>query len=267
MTHKFPPLLPLFLLVMVFSLTIPNPTLGDTAVLQPDMSTPVYYNPHGGKNFHGDQNCSGVRKRYLPLSMLTLADLYIEPYDVLTPCSYCSPPRKPYVAPDVVFEVTDLTNGVQAIARVPSTLTLSAECAILYDLSSGQVVYEKNAMQRCEPASLTKLLTVLTAYANGGEDIRYTVGDEIKLIGSNSSTAYLRKGNVLSFEAIVDAVLLSSGNDAAYTLAVNVARYVEDKPLTNEEALKVFANLMNETAEALGCENSHFVSVDGYPSV
>lgn len=225
-----------------------------------DMSTPVYYNPDGGKNYHGDQNCGGVKERYLPLSVLTAADLYIAPFDTLTPCSHCSPPRKPYSIPAGVLEIAE---GGMAHSEAPA---LSSECATLYDLSSGKILYEKNPAQRREPASVTKLLTVLTAYANGGKDIRYTVGDEIGLIGSNSSIAYLRRGNVLSFEAIVDAVLLPSGNDAAYTMAVNVARYVEGKNLANDEALKVFANLMNETADTLGCTDSHFVSVDGYPS-
>lgn len=258
-----------------------NSAQAGAQVPPPDMATPVYYNPDGGKNFHGDQNCSAVKKRYLPLSTLTLADLYIAPYDVLTPCSYCSPPHKPYVIPgdmlkmgegnpgDLSAETTveiGSTYSAQVGEQLPSTLTLSAECAVLYDLSNGQILYEKNAMQPCEPASLTKILAVLTAYANGGENIRYTVGDEIDLIGSNSSIAFLRKGNILSFKAIVDAVLLPSGNDAAYTLAVNVARQVGGKKLAIEEALEVFANLMNDVADALGCADSHFVSVDGYPS-
>lgn len=149
----------------------------------------------------------------------------------------------------------------------PSDSTaFTAECAVLLNLTEGRILYEKNALQHCEPASLTKLLTVLTAYANGGEYIDYTVGNEIDLIGSNSSIAYLRKGDVLSFEAIVDAVLLSSGNDAAYTLAVNSARYARGGTLTDEEALSVFAEMMNHTAETLGCVDSHFVSVDGYPN-
>ena len=282
MTHKSLSQLPLFLLVAVFSSITPCLAQADRRIPPPEeMSTSVYFNPDGGKNYHGDQNCSGVGKRYLPLSMLTLADLYNDPYDALTPCTYCSPPRKPRVFPSDVSGFgerkpgdlggvapmeTDIIHSAQTDARFSSTFTLSAECAILYDLSNGQVLYEKNATQRCEPASLTKLLAVLTAYANGGENIRYAVGGEIGLIGSNSSVAFLRKGNVLSFEAIVDAVLLSSGNDATYTMAVNVARYVEGKPLTDEEALKVFATLMNDTADDLGCADSNFVSVDGYPS-
>ena len=248
---------------------IMNLAQAETQLPSPDMSIPVYYNPNGGKNFHGDQRCRSVNKRYLPLSQLTLANLYAAPYNALTPCPYCSPPPKPHIPVNtgglaaIGIGISDLS---QAGAQLPGTIPLTAEYAILYDLSAGQILCEKNATQRCEPASLTKLLSVLTAYVNGGENIQYTVGREITLVGSNSSTAYLRKGNVLSFNAIVDAVLLPSGNDAAYTLAVNVARYVEGKKLSDEDALSVFADLMNETAYALGCSDSHFVSVDGYPN-
>ena len=274
----------LLLLAAVFSFAtsgVIDSAQAETQWSPPDMSASVYYNPDGGKNYHGDQNCRAVKKRYLPLSPLALADLYTAPYDGLTPCPRCSPPYKFGAAPDDGVGIDEGNPGdlgvenptkaiiidpVPAYMQYPGAPTLSAKYAILYNLSNGQVLYEKNAGQRCEPASLSKLLAVLTANANGGENIKYTVGSEIDLVGSNSSTAYLRKKNVMSYQAIVDGILLPSGNDAAYTMAVNVARHVNGKNLTDEEALNVFAGLMNETANALGCADSHFISVDGYPS-
>lgn len=77
----------------------------------PDISTPVYYNQENGQNFHGDQNCSAVKKRFLPLASLTLSDLYNEPYDKLTPCPYCAPPRKPEAVPEDVFGIGDGSEG------------------------------------------------------------------------------------------------------------------------------------------------------------
>lgn len=146
-----------------------------------------------------------------------------------------------------------------------SAADLRAECAILYDVHQNMILYKKNHTQRCEPASLTKLLTVLTACSYQGDAIRYTIGDEIDLIGANSSIAYLRKGDVLSFEAIVDAVLLSSGNDATYSLAVNLARRHGGERLSDREALTYFVGMMNQTASDIGCTDSHFMTVDGYP--
>lgn len=61
----------------------------------PDLSQPVYYNPDGGSYFHGDQNCDSVRSQYLPLTEITLGDLLVAPYDELTACPYCAPPRDP----------------------------------------------------------------------------------------------------------------------------------------------------------------------------
>lgn len=152
-----------------------------------------------------------------------------------------------------------------SMAGAAYDVPVDAGYAILYDAENNQLLYEKNATQRCEPASLTKLLTVLTACENGGESLRYLVGEEIDHIGDNSSVAYLRQGDELSFEAIVDAVLLSSGNDATYALAVNVARHQAGQQLSVEEALSYFAGLMNATAQRIGCVDSHFVTVDGYP--
>lgn len=152
-----------------------------------------------------------------------------------------------------------------SVQESSSTADLRAQCAILYDVNQNMILFEKNHTQRCEPASLTKLLTVLTACSYQGEAIRYTVGDEIDLIGPNSSIAYLRKGDVLSFEAIVDAVLLSSGNDATYSLAVNLARHHGGEHLSDREALAYFVGMMNQTASDIGCTDSHFMTVDGYP--
>ncbi|MEA5016034.1 MAG: L,D-transpeptidase [Candidatus Limiplasma sp.] len=59
----------------------------------PDFSTPLYYNPDGGSNYHSDQNCSAVKKQYLPLTAFTYGELTDSPYDKLTPCPYCTPPR------------------------------------------------------------------------------------------------------------------------------------------------------------------------------
>ena len=60
----------------------------------PDASTPVYYNPNGGSNYHADQNCSGVRTTYLPLTAFTYGELESGKYAKLTPCSYCTPPMR-----------------------------------------------------------------------------------------------------------------------------------------------------------------------------
>jgi len=76
----------------------------------PDPALPVYYNPDGGKNFHLNQMCPGVKDRFLPLTGLVYADLYTPPYDKLTPCTTCDPPPRHEDA--AYYEVPDEIHGV-----------------------------------------------------------------------------------------------------------------------------------------------------------
>ncbi len=60
----------------------------------PDGETPLYYNPKGGVNYHDSPTCYGVRDQYEPLTGFTYAQLDETPYDKLTACPYCVPPRR-----------------------------------------------------------------------------------------------------------------------------------------------------------------------------
>lgn len=143
-------------------------------------------------------------------------------------------------------------------------LTLNADYAIIA-YSDGGVLYKKNEAEKCYPASLTKLLTVAVASEIVDEDYIFTVGDELDFVLPGSSLAYLEKGDVISFKALVDATLLPSGNDAAYVMAVGAGReYAKDSSLSVHEALRVFIPLMNTKANELGCRDTNFVVPDGY---
>lgn len=56
----------------------------------PDDSTPLYYNPNNGKNYHEDQYCSGVKDRFLPLTEFAYGELDSEKFNDLTPCKTCA---------------------------------------------------------------------------------------------------------------------------------------------------------------------------------
>jgi len=60
----------------------------------PDASTPLYYNPNGGSNYHADAYCKGVKDRYLPLTGFTYGELESGKYAGLTRCGYCVPPLR-----------------------------------------------------------------------------------------------------------------------------------------------------------------------------
>ena len=62
----------------------------------PDAATPLYRNPNGGSNYHLDENCSGVKSQYLPLTGdFTYGDLTLDAFKKLTPCPYCGAPARP----------------------------------------------------------------------------------------------------------------------------------------------------------------------------
>ena len=92
-----------------------------------------------------------------------------------------------------------------------------------------------------------------------------TVGAEIEMIHEDSSIAWLVQGDTLTVRQLLIALLLPSGNDAAYTLAVNAGKKIAgDNSLTNERSVEVFMDKVNEKARALGAESSNFVVPDGY---
>lgn len=171
--------------------------------------------------------------------------------------------KTPKYSQDRNFELS--LNSLSKETKKKLDNNLISEYIILYDFTEDKIIYSKNAGKKLYPASTTKLLTAIVASKIISEDTVLTVGDEITLIGPESSTAYLVQGMNLTFEMLLDALLLPSGNDAAYTIAVNAARiYTGNSKLSNEEAVNVFLGLMNDAADQLGCKNTHFVTPDGW---
>jgi D-alanyl-D-alanine carboxypeptidase len=147
-------------------------------------------------------------------------------------------------------------------------ISIDAECAILFDAATKQVLYYKNPVQAAFSASTIKLLTSLVALDSCTVEEEVTVGDEITLIASDSTKAGLVQGDILTLGSLLDAMLLPSGNDAAYAVAAYVGRKsLGDTEATKEEAVTQFIRLMNEKAEQLGVKNSCFKTPDGYDAI
>ena len=122
--------------------------------------------------------------------------------------------------------------------------------------------YEK---QQISIASTTKLLTALVALSVYDPDDVITVGQEIYLKKPNSSLSYIQPGHQLDVRTLIAALLLPSGNDAAYTVAVNTARkHSEDSNMSDEAAVDYFCELMCKRAKKLGCKKSNFVNPEGW---
>ncbi|MBE5958159.1 MAG: D-alanyl-D-alanine carboxypeptidase [Lachnospiraceae bacterium] len=148
---------------------------------------------------------------------------------------------------------------------------LVAKGAVLIDCDSKQVIYEKNADAMMAPASTTKLATAITAVNLFNEDDEIVVGNEINLIASDSSKAGFKKGEKLTFKELLEGMLLSSGNDAAYVIAKaggeklledNIA--YDDKEITIDQCIKRFVYEMNKNVSDIGADNSNFTTPDGY---
>lgn len=143
--------------------------------------------------------------------------------------------------------------------------TENINAAVVYDMTAHKMIYSKNEKAQISIASTTKLVTALVALEITGPDTVITVGDEISLIKPHSSISQIRPGHRLKLRTLIAAMLLPSGNDAAYTVAVNAARiHAGNSGMKNEDAVKYFCNLMNEYVRKLGCKNTYFVNPEGW---
>lgn len=144
------------------------------------------------------------------------------------------------------------------------TDTLTAQNVLLYDATNERILYEKAADVTCAPASLTKIMTAAVAAKYNTQGMTYLVGTEVYLKDTQASSAYLKLGMELTLPQMLQALLLPSGGDAAYSLAVHTARLVyPEEDLSDFDAATRFCDLMNEELDAIGAENSHFMNPDG----
>ncbi|WP_051280491.1 VanZ family protein [Anaerovorax odorimutans] len=151
----------------------------------------------------------------------------------------------------------------------PANKQISAEVeakdVYFMNVTTNTLFYEKSSDEKIAPASTTKMLTALTVldYCDINEIVQ--VGDEVNLISANASRAWVYPGSRLNVKQLLDGLLLPSGNDAAYALAVFTGRKIaENENLSIDEAITVFMDKMNLKAKNLGAENSNFVRPDGY---
>ena len=135
----------------------------------------------------------------------------------------------------------------------PAAPSVNAESAILMDLSSGAILYEKNAHQPQYPASITKIMTTLLAieHCSMSEIVTFS-HDAVFGIEMGSSHIGIDEGERLTVEQSLYAIMLASANEVSWGVGEHVAGTLSD-----------FANMMNARAKELGCLNTHFVNANG----
>ncbi len=147
----------------------------------------------------------------------------------------------------------------------PEDREITAQQAFVYDCGTGEFLYISGSeTERVYLASITKLFTAHVALQYLEPEDEITVGDELDMVVWGSSVADLQKGDVLTVEMLIEAMMLPSGNDAAYTLAAAAGRVIDgNEDLSSSAAVNVFMAQMNQEARLQGMLNTHFVNPDG----
>ena len=134
-------------------------------------------------------------------------------------------------------------------------LEISGKSALLMDVATGTVLYEKNAHEKLAPASVTKVMTLLLimeAIDSGKIDWEDTVTASEAAAAKGGSQVYLKVGETMSVSDMVKSIAVSSANDCACAMAEHIA---------GSEA--AFVEQMNRRAEELGMTDTHFVNCTG----
>ena len=106
------------------------------------------------------------------------------------------------------------------------SVDITAANAIVINADTNTVLYQKNGTDKIAPASTAKMITALTVLDYCSPDDEMRVGAEIEMMQDDSSRAWLMQGDTLTVRQLLVALMLPSGNDAAYTLAVNAGKEI-----------------------------------------
>ncbi|MEQ2456792.1 D-alanyl-D-alanine carboxypeptidase family protein [Flavonifractor hominis] len=135
---------------------------------------------------------------------------------------------------------------------------VEAAAAVLMEQETGTILYEQNAHDKLEPASVTKVMTlllVLEAVDEGRLSLDDMVTVSAHAASMGGSQVYLKEGEQMSVNDLLKSVAVVSGNDAAVALAEHLAG--------SEEA---FVELMNRRAAELGMADTCFCNCTGLPA-
>ena len=130
------------------------------------------------------------------------------------------------------------------------TLSTSAKACIVLEADSGRVLGGQEIHKRLPMASTTKMMTALLALEQPELEELFTV--DPRAVGTEGSSMGLREGDQVNLLSLCYGMLLPSGNDAANATAYRLG-----------DSLEGFAQLMNQRAEELGLEDTHYQNPSG----
>lgn len=134
-----------------------------------------------------------------------------------------------------------------------NNVSINSKAAIAMDADSSLVLYNKDINRKVYPASTTKILTAILAIENLDLNKNVIVSKTAIRIPWDSSSVYLKEGEIISINDLLYCLLLNSGNDAANVLAEAVSGDIQS-----------FIKLMNLKVKEIGCTNTNFTNAHGY---
>lgn len=153
--------------------------------------------------------------------------------------------------PVATFAETSVPAG--SVTEWPLPPELTSEAAVVMEVSTGSILYNKNAYDAYAPASTTKLMTSLLAIEQCPLSDQITCSREsVESIGWDSSRIGLVAGESIDMENALYAILLASANEVSYAVAEHIGGTAD-----------AFVSMMNQRAKDLGCVNTHFVNPHG----
>lgn len=146
---------------------------------------------------------------------------------------------------------------ISKVAEKSKVGLADAKQAVLIDFDTGEVLYERDAKEKCTPSSMTKLMTVYILFSALKEG-RLKIDDELsvseeaqKMEGSRS---FFKAGTQAKVEDLIRSIIVHSGNDACEIVAEGLSG-----------AAEIFAEEMNRKAIEFGLEGTHFMNPAGLP--
>lgn len=140
---------------------------------------------------------------------------------------------------------------------IPPAPNLNLSGYALMDANSGQIIGSKNLDTRLEPASLTKLMTLYiaaTALKTGQIHLEDQVRVSENAWKTGGSRMFIKVGSLVPVKDLIQGIVVASGNDATTALAEFIGGTQDS-----------FVNLMNQTAQRLGMNNTHYADPSGLP--
>lgn len=146
--------------------------------------------------------------------------------------------------------------NVQAAEYWPDNISISSGAAIVVELETGTVLYEKDADTSYYPASITKVMTALLALENCDLDEVVTFSEEAVYKNEGDTSHIAREvGEKMTMENCLYGMMLESANECAWAIGEHVGGGSMDE----------FVNMMNAKAKELGCTGTHFANPNGLP--